>query len=188
MLYILKKGGFLKKILIMSVWGLVLFQTIVYSQTLNLDKYGKEMKEYIYKGNTAYLKKDYNKAIKYYSKAIELDKKNPVLDTNVWRIIVDNLGMSYGISGNPYKAIDIYKKALIKDPEYPMFYYNLACAYAEVNNLDSAIVNLKLAFKFVGNMIQGEKIPDPQKDSSFSKYLTNELFRNAIEEIINNQN
>jgi tetratricopeptide (TPR) repeat protein len=90
--------------------------------------------------------------------------------------------MSYGISGDNKKAKEIFEYGLSKDDTYPMFYYNLACAYAEMNDLDNAIINLKHAFEYKENMIPGERIPNPSTDDSFSRYLNNEKFRRALEE------
>jgi hypothetical protein len=64
-----------------------------------------------------------------------------------------------------------------------MFYYNLACAYAEMHDLDNAITNLKSAFEYKENMISGERIPDPATDDSFTRFLKNEKFRLALDEL-----
>ena len=97
--------------------------------------------------------------------------------------MVDNLGMSYGISGDNKKAKEIFEYGLSKDDTYPMFYYNLACAYAEMKDLDNAIVNLKRAFEYKENMIPGEQMPNPETDDSFSRYLKSEKFRRVVEEL-----
>ena len=69
------------------------------------------------------------------------------------------------------------------EPEYPMFYYNLACVYAESDDLDGAIKNLKLAYKYKKNMLPGETFPDPRKDSSFKKYINTEKFEAVLKQI-----
>ena len=57
-------------------------------------------------------------------------------EAQTWRrVTTDQAGMSYGISGNIAKAREIFNTAILKDPDYPMFYYNLACADAEENKL-----------------------------------------------------
>jgi len=175
----------MKKALSLILVSLLLNQISVYSQSETINKYEKEIKENISKGSVAYLKEDYKKAIKYYSKALELDNKQAILNKTAWRVVVDNLGMSYGISGNTIKAKEMFEFGISKDSKYPMFYYNLACAYAELNDLVNSIINLKLAFEYKENMISGEKMPDPNKDSSFSKYLNNDKFQNALKEIDN---
>jgi len=96
---------------------------------------------------------------------------------------VDNLGISYGISGDNKKAKEVFEYGLSKDATCSMFYYNLACAHAEMNDLDNAIKNLRLAFSYKANMIPGEQIPDPAGDASFARFLSNPRFRKLLEEI-----
>ena len=73
--------------------------------------------------------------------------------------------MSYGISGDLKAAKETFGYGISEDPEYPMFYYNMACTYGEMDNMEKAIEYLRLAFARKDNMIQGEKFPDPATDS-----------------------
>ena len=143
----------------------------------------KETMQLMRDGSAAYKQQDYKKAIQLYSKVLELEKKEPTLEKNLWRVLVDNLGMSYGISGDNKKAIEILEYGLSKDATYPMFHYLLACAYAEMNNVDDAIENLRLAYKFKNNVIPGESLPNPATDSSFTRFLNNEKFVKALKEM-----
>lgn len=147
------------------------------------DRIAKETMQLVAQASAAYLKQDYKKAIQLYSKALDREKKQPTLEKNIWRVVVDNLGISYGISGDNKKAKELFEHGLSKDDTYPMFYYNLACAYAEMNNLDDAIKNLRLAFSYKANMIPGEQIPDPAGDSSFARFLSDSRFRKLLDEI-----
>lgn len=142
-----------------------------------------ETMQLVAQASDAYLKQDYKKAIQLYGKALDLEREHPTLDKNLWRVVVDNLGISYGISGNNKKAKEVFEYGLSKDATYPMFYYNLACAHAEMNDLDNAIRNLRLAFSYKANMIPGEQIPDPAGDASFARFLSNPRFRKLLEEI-----
>ncbi len=153
------------------------------AQPTSKEKIAKETMQYVSQGSAAYLKRDYKQAIHFYSKALELEKKEPTLEKNIWRVLVDNLGMSYGISGDNKKAKEIFEYGVSKDDKYPLFYYNLACAHAEMNDLDNAIKNLKVAFAYKANMMPGERMPNPATDDSFSRFLKNEKFRQALEEI-----
>jgi tetratricopeptide (TPR) repeat protein len=153
------------------------------AQTTSKEKIAKQTMQYASQGSGAYLKRDYKKAIEFYSKALELEKEAPTLDQTVWRVVVDNLGLSYGLSGDNKKAKEIFEYGLSRDDKYPMFYYNLACAYAEMNDPDNAITNLKRAFEFSENMMPGERIPDPATDDSFTRFQGNEKFRRALEEL-----
>jgi tetratricopeptide (TPR) repeat protein len=123
-------------------------------------------------------------AIDYYKKLLSLENKDPKTNQVIWRVIVDNLGMAYGLSGDLKKAKETFEYGINKDPTYPMFYYNLACTYAETNDLENAIVNLKTAFKYKYDRNLGEGgMPDPRKDSSFKSYLNNEKFLKALSEL-----
>jgi tetratricopeptide (TPR) repeat protein len=143
----------------------------------------RETMQFVAQASGAYLKQDYKKAIQFYGKALDLEREHPTLDKNLWRVVVDNLAMSYGISGDNKKAIEVIEYGLSKDASYPMFYYILACAHAEMNDLDNAIKNLRLAFSYKANMIPGEQIPDPAGDASFARFLSNPRFRKLLEEI-----
>lgn len=119
---------------------------------------------------------EYAKAIKFLNKAITLEKRKPSLEKNIWRIVVDNLGMSYGITKKYSLAQKTYDYALAIDPEYPMFFYNLACLNAEMAKPDKALEYLGKTYEFRANMIPGEKFRDIRKDSSFVSLLKNPKF------------
>jgi hypothetical protein len=67
-----------------------------------------------------------------------------------------------------------------------MFHYNLACTYAEMNDVDKAITYLRRAFELKANMIEGERFPDPWTDDSFQRFMKNEKFVSALKEITHN--
>jgi tetratricopeptide (TPR) repeat protein len=139
--------------------------------------------KYFQYGSVAYVKGKYINAIRWYQKALDQENQQPTLKSDYWHVLVDNLGMAYGISGNLVKAREIFDFGLSKDPAYPMFYYNLACTFAEMDNLDKCLENLRKASQYRANMIQGEGLPDPRSDSSFQKYLNNPEFRKVLAEI-----
>jgi len=84
--------------------------------------------------------------------------------------------MAYGLSGQLEIAKKVFEQGLQLFPEYPMFYYNLACAFAEMDELENTLSNLELCLKYKDNVIKGEQIPNPTNDSSFERYLNNERF------------
>jgi hypothetical protein len=92
------------------------------------------------------------------------------------RVVTDQAGMSYGMSGDIAKARAIFAKASAADPDYPMYYYNLACADAEEKNLTGARNNLQKAFDRKANVLPGEAMPDPTTDDSFLPYRENREF------------
>jgi tetratricopeptide (TPR) repeat protein len=119
----------------------------------------------------------------YYQKLLDREKDSPSLVKIYWYVLIDNLGMAYGISKKLDAAENIFRYGVSKDPTYPLFYYNLACTYAEREDMDRAIEYLRTAYKFKNNMITGETIPDPMSDDSFQRFVGNKLFVDAVKEM-----
>lgn len=142
--------------------------------------------QYAGQGSLAFLAKNYTEAILFYTKALEQEMREPTLERDLWRVVVDNLGYSYYSTEDKHKAKEIFEYGLSKDDKFPMFYYNLACLYAEADDLDNAITKLRLAFKYKNNMIAGERFPNPAADSSFARYLKNEKFRRVLVDLTSN--
>jgi hypothetical protein len=97
------------------------------------------------------------------------------------RVVIDHAGMSYGMSGDIPKARAIFEKAIAEDPDYPMYYYNLACADAEEKKLSDARNHLQQAFARKANGIPGEEMPDPATDDSFTLCRDNKDFWTFVE-------
>lgn len=148
------------------------------NETGSLDSFG-----YFRDGSAAFVRRDYKNAIEPYRKALELEKQSQQLSHDLWRVLIDNLGMAYGISGDLKSAKETFEYGLSKEPDYPMFHYLMACTYAEQNDLDNAILYLKQAFARKQNMIRGEHIPDPSTDNSFQRFMKNEKFLAALKEL-----
>jgi tetratricopeptide (TPR) repeat protein len=130
-----------------------------------------------------YLKEDYAKSAKHYEEVLNRQASERTLDHDSWRMVIDQLGMSYGLSGQPGKTRDLLQWAIPVDPEYPMFYYSLACAYAEMGDPDQALSNLRLAYQYKLNMLPNETFPDPKKDPSFKKLLKDKKFRAELDKL-----
>ena len=58
-----------------------------------------------------------------------------------------------------------------------MFYYNLACVAAERGDMNKAMDFLGKAFARKSNSIPGEPMPDPRKDDSFQRFMSDDQFR-----------
>jgi hypothetical protein len=138
---------------------------------------------YFGEGSKFYLQENYSEAANSYGKALDLEKQKRTLSKDYFRVLVDNLGMSYGIGGNLPQAKATFEYGLTQDPEYPMFFYNLACTYGEMDKVDDALAQLRLAYKYKANMIAGETLPDPLKDDSFRHFAGNEEFVKAVHEM-----
>jgi len=143
--------------------------------------------EYVRQGSAYYLKHDFKRAIPPYEQALKREKVKRQLDQTIWTVLVVNLGMSYGITGDLQKAKETFEYGISKDPDYPLFYYNMACTYGEMDEMDKAIEYLKLAFERKDKMIAGERFPNPATDSSFKRFLNNEKFQLALKDLNKNE-
>jgi tetratricopeptide (TPR) repeat protein len=111
--------------------------------------------------------KSYESAAFYYQRALDtLPASTPV---NIKRVLVDQLAMSYGISGQVKQSRSVIESAIKTDPDYPLYYYNLACADAEQGKTADAKLHLQQAFDRKANTLPGEHLPDPATDDSILK-------------------
>jgi len=121
-------------------------------------------------------------AAPYYSSALAAIPVNPST-LQIRRITTDQLAMSLGRSGKLQQSHTLLESAIAGDPDYPLNYYNLACADAEQGNAASAKLNLQLAYDHRANMLPGEAFPDPAKDDSFLKLKKNKAFWDFVQSI-----
>jgi len=129
-----------------------------------------------YLGHALFKQEKYADAVVPYEKARELEARGSKLSSDQHRVLIDQLAMAYGISGDLKKTHALLESAIRDDPEYPLNYYNLACAYAEEGDKGKALTNLALAFQHKEQVLKGEQMPDPRTDSSFQKYVRDEDF------------
>ncbi|MCU1284926.1 MAG: exported protein of unknown function, TPR-like [Acidobacteriales bacterium] len=126
--------------------------------------------------STFYQKQDYKTAAVHYQKALDLEKQEPIFDQRLSRVLIDQLGMSYGISGDWAKSKEVLEYGISRDPGYPIFYYNIACGYGEQKDQTNALVFLKKAFERKKNVNKGERMPDPLTDDSFRNFVSDPAF------------
>ena len=135
-------------------------------------------------GNALYRQNHYAQAIPPYQKAFELEIAEPQLDRTLWRVLIDNLGTAYGMTGRLKEAKATFQQGIQTDPTYPMFHYNLACMFAGMNDLDHAMQSLTTAFRHRKNQNPSDKgMPDPRQDASFQHLMKNETFRNLVNDL-----
>jgi tetratricopeptide (TPR) repeat protein len=137
----------------------------------------------MYWGHSLYEQQKYAEAVVPYERARALEKSGTKISDQDRRILTDQLAIAYGISGQLKQAHAVLDEAIQQDPEYPMNYYNLACAYAEEGDKSAALANLSSAFERKDHMLKGEKIPDPRKDSSFQKYFKDPDFTQLMNKL-----
>jgi len=164
-----------------------LFAEVLASTRVRLDDSGAQDQaqatratQYLMQGARLYQQHNYAAAVDPYQKALDLEKQKRVLSPTIFRVLVDSLGMSYGLSGNLAKAKETFEYGIAQDPKYPLFYYNLACTYGEMGRKDESLEQLRLAYKYKANIIAGESFPDPLKDDSFRKFLNDQGFVEAV--------
>lgn len=143
----------------------------------------KTSQDYLEEGNAAFKEEDYKKAIEPYRKAFEMEKKDQKLEKKWWFILIDNLSIAYGITGDVKNSREVLEYGISKEPKYPLFYYNLADGYGEENDEANALKNLELAYKYKANILDGEHIPEPTTDSSFRVLMKSPTFKKAVMEM-----
>lgn len=145
--------------------------------------YSPQFDSVLFYAQTLYQAHMYKAAAPMFEVALVKLKENPDMAARMLkdkktatRVVTDQAGMAYGMSGNIQKARSLFEKAIVEDPDYPLNYYNLACADAEEKNLADARTHLQQAFARKANVISGESMPDPTKDDSFLPYRDNKEF------------
>ncbi|HEX4310485.1 MAG TPA: tetratricopeptide repeat protein [Acidobacteriaceae bacterium] len=110
-------------------------------------------------------------------------------DTNgKWRrVATDQTVIAYGTSGQVAAARAIASRAIKLDPDYPMNYYNLACADAEQGKADEAQSHLQEAFDRRANVLPGESMPDPTQDDSIQKLKGDPKFWSFVQSLQRNR-
>jgi hypothetical protein len=138
--------------------------------------------DFFREGSRYFRAQQFSQSIEPY-KALAIEKVTPTLDKNLRRVLIDNLGMAYGITLDFDRAKATFDYGVEKDPTYPMFYYNLACLAAEKGDPEGAKANLKLTFQHRRNIIPGETLPDPHTDDSFQILLKTNDFRQFVDSL-----
>jgi len=111
----------------------------------------------------------------YYKSSLAAMPADPTYLT-ARRVATDQLVMSLGMSGDLKGSRAVAEKAIAADPDYPINYYNLACADAEQGNAVNAKLHLQQAFDRRANVLKGESMPDPAKDDSILKLKKDSAF------------
>lgn len=121
-------------------------------------------------------------AAPYYKSTLDTMPPDPTYR----RVVIDQLVMSLGMSGDLKNSRAVAESAIVTDPDYPMNYYNLACADAEQGDAVAAKVHLQQAFDRRANVIKGESMPDPVKDESLLKLSKDKVFWSFVEALPKN--
>jgi tetratricopeptide (TPR) repeat protein len=138
---------------------------------------------HLYLGHSLFFQARYHDSIPSYERARAMAAKSGGLNQLNQRILSDQLGMAYALDGRMPDAKGVFEATIRTDPDYPMSYYNLACAFAEMGDLHKALANLKLGYARREHVLPGEEYPDPRTDDSFKKYVDNEEFKATMKEL-----
>lgn len=123
-------------------------------------------------------------AAEEYARTAELDNTQHKLSEDDRRHVLDNEGVAYALARNYDRAKAVFESAISQDPDYALYYYNLACTYAEMEQLDPALKYLREAWNRRKNLAEGDRFPDPRQDSSFAKYKNNSRFQDAVRDMV----
>lgn len=148
-----------------------------------LPGYVNTSKDYAGFGGYFFAKDHYPDAARYYQQALDLEKKSPSMDRTSLEIMIDELAAAYLAVRDVPNARVALQYGISKYPDYPLFYFNLAAAYAELDRMDECIEQLRAAYQRKAGMIAGEAFPDPLTDDYFRKFLKEEKFTKAVREM-----
>ncbi len=135
-------------------------------------------------GNALYRQNKFAQAILPYSKAFDLETAEPQLERTLWRTLINKLGTAYEMTGRLKEATALFEQGIQADPAYPLFHYNLACTFADMNELDHTMQSLRTAFRHRKNLNPDDQgMPDPRQSLSFQRFMKNESFRNLVNDL-----
>ena len=115
-------------------------------------------------------------------KAWQKNSQNADVKTSKYRMGIVALGIAYSFCGRLNEAREIFESALLKDPEYPLFHYNLACVFALQNKPSVMLEQLKLAKQFRSNLEPDVPLSNPANNSSFKRFLENPEFKEVCKD------
>jgi tetratricopeptide (TPR) repeat protein len=127
-------------------------------------------------------KTNYADALRCNEKGWAQEQSHPTLSRKQRVFLLNNLIVSHGNLGNNEKAKTLSELGLRLEPEYPSFYYDLACAQAELGNKAQALESLKKTLQNKAKLFSDDELPDPKTDSSFSKYSNDPDFVKLVSE------
>ncbi|HET9402281.1 MAG TPA: tetratricopeptide repeat protein [Candidatus Acidoferrales bacterium] len=145
---------------------------------------GRSSMQYFGEGSRYYLVSRFKDAIPLYEQALALEKEHRQMERNYWLVLIDNLGMAYGMTGDLENARKTFQYGIDSAPEFPMFYYNMACYFGEKRDGENALIYLQKAYDRKANSIPGEGIPDPRSDDSFQALLRDPAFRKRVNSMV----
>lgn len=153
--------------------------TFLARQKYNADYVPTSNDKFIY-AEILYRNRQYKASAPIYADYLQSIPNDKIHQTQ-HRIARDEMAMALGMSGDVDDARKVLQEAIRSDPDYPLNYYNLACADAEQGKAADAKLHLQQAFDRKANTIPGEHLPDPTKDDSILKLKKDKTFWAFVE-------
>jgi predicted Zn-dependent protease len=94
--------------------------------------------------------------------------------------LISQQGILLLLSKKYTEAVTFFEAALKTDSNYPLYYYNLASAYAYNNDLEHSLANLKKSWELRSFLPESKDFPDPRQDAAFQKFLKDPKFQAAV--------
>jgi tetratricopeptide (TPR) repeat protein len=88
---------------------------------------------------------------------------------------LNNLGVVYLAMKNPDKALELFRRAAVLKRDYADPYYNMACLYAQKNDIDQSIWHLQMAASIDADIKKWV-----QKDPDFKNVMKSPKFREFV--------
>jgi predicted Zn-dependent protease len=142
-------------------------------------------KSSLFDGTMAYLDKDFATAAQQLQKALDAEKQKRTLSRDDFRLLVDNLAVSYRFTQNQAKSKETLDYGLTQDPRYPLFHYDMACYYGLERDMSKALDELRLTYKNKSELSLSDQLADPLQEGCFGKFLKNKDFVKSVEEMKN---
>ena len=139
----------------------------------------------LFDGTMAYLDSDFATAATDLQQALDAEKQKRTLGRGDFRLLIDNLAISYRFIRNSAKSKEVLDYGISQDPEYPLFHYDMACYYGVQGKMEQALEELRLNYKYKANLGTSDRMSDPLQDSCFGKFLRNKKFVSAVQQMQN---
>jgi tetratricopeptide (TPR) repeat protein len=127
-------------------------------------------------GNALFYQQKYQPAIDVYAPLLDEELKDPQLaklleDPEAPLVLIDNLAMAYGISGQYETCLATLDKGIASAPDYPHFHFTRACTYAEMGGReDEALAATEQALRTAMKTLSLEDmVQRVRKDDSLKK-------------------
>jgi tetratricopeptide (TPR) repeat protein len=160
-----------------------LFDAIVNSLRLNAD-YVNNSRDYWRWGAISSNNTEYEKAMRYFQKSLDLEKNSPMLDQAILRRMIADLGHFYEKFGDLARARTTLEYGLSKYPDYSLYHFNLACVIALTQKMDESLAELRLAYQKRKNTYPEEQpLPDPLTTDCFARFAKEPKFIQAVREM-----